>query len=251
MAEVYWIHLPEHTDMFSEGYIGFTSRGVAERYKEHVTSAKGSYRATSCVKLYRAINKYGAENLVVDTLCLCDKEYGLALEHKLRPLPQVGWNIALGGSAPTLGKKLSPEAKSKISATMSGRKFSDEHRSNMSKAAKGKVVSEETCRNISKAKTGLPGHKHTDECKARLSKSKRLYNHPQCVKDAWVIAHQIYDVHTIVGLGCGNLANLFGSTASNMLHMIKSFKAGWNPYTDADYWTWREAYLKEKENHAT
>ena len=39
MAVVYWIHLPEHTDMFSEGYIGVTEN-IKRRYYEHLKLAQ-------------------------------------------------------------------------------------------------------------------------------------------------------------------------------------------------------------------
>ena len=35
MAFVYWIHLPEHTDIFTEGYVGFTKLTPHERFKTH------------------------------------------------------------------------------------------------------------------------------------------------------------------------------------------------------------------------
>ena len=40
MAIVYWIRRPEHTDIFSEGYVGVTSRSLEERIADHVKVAR-------------------------------------------------------------------------------------------------------------------------------------------------------------------------------------------------------------------
>jgi len=94
MAEVYWIHLPEHTDMFSQGYIGFTSKTTKERYAFHLYKCRAN---KDNIVICNAIRKYGEENIIVDTLCKCSNEYGLWLEGKLRPLAETGWNMAMGG----------------------------------------------------------------------------------------------------------------------------------------------------------
>ena len=96
MACVYWIHLPEHTDMFSEGYIGFTSKTTEERYKFHLYKMRAN---KDNLPLYNAMRKY-LERVVVETLCICEDAYGLWLENRLRPLPNTGWNSAAGGDTP-------------------------------------------------------------------------------------------------------------------------------------------------------
>lgn len=93
MAEVYWIHLPEHTDVFSQGYVGVTKYTSQERFNQHKQRAASSdYQNIS-----KAIRKYGHENLLVDTLLIAEMDYCLDIEMKLRPSPFVGWNIAVGG----------------------------------------------------------------------------------------------------------------------------------------------------------
>jgi hypothetical protein len=105
MAEVYWIHLPEHTDMFSEGYIGYTSKTAKERFEDHVCTMNN--KRDGDTHLYRAFRKYGKESLILETICICEEEYGLWLENKLRPIGKIGWNCCEGGGLPPnwTGKK--------------------------------------------------------------------------------------------------------------------------------------------------
>lgn len=94
MAEVYWIHLPEHTDVFSEGYVGITSKTTAERFKSHIKESKRRDRKK--YRIHNVIAKY-SELLVVDTLLVCSDDYAIEVEAKLRPSPKIGWNTVAGG----------------------------------------------------------------------------------------------------------------------------------------------------------
>lgn len=81
-----------------------------------------------------------------------------------------------------LGKKLSDEAKAKMSAAKigktsptKGKKLSDEHKAKISAAKIGKKLSDEAKDRMSAAKKGI---KHSDEHKAKLSaaqKKKAVY----------------------------------------------------------------------------
>lgn len=96
---VYWIHLPEHTDMTKEGYIGITNN-IEERFRIH----RGSYNER-CTHVARAIKKY-KEKLIFDVILEANYDYCMNIENKLRNAPNVGWNIAIGGgNSPTLGRK--------------------------------------------------------------------------------------------------------------------------------------------------
>jgi hypothetical protein len=170
MAEVYWIHLPEHTDMFSEGYIGVTSKTAKERFKSHINAA--NLNKKKHLKISYAIKKYGAENLIVQTLVICSDEYALDLELKLRPTKEIGWNLAPGGSKPPL--RVGPM----------GPEFS----ARLSERNRGVLKSEETKRKISETLTGttLP-----QEVKDKISASHKLKtldqrntNSLQAIKDA-------------------------------------------------------------------
>lgn len=113
MGCVYWIHLPEHTNILTEGYIGVTSRSANERFAEHLSHAKSGSKVT----LSNAIRKYG-DKIVVKTLLIADDEYCLDIERKLRPHGPIGWNVVAGGGKPPKHGKHSEEAKAKISASL-------------------------------------------------------------------------------------------------------------------------------------
>jgi len=89
---VYWIHRPEHTDMFTQGYIG-VSRDVVKRWEEHLKKSDNRH-------LKFAIQKYGWDNLIKKELLISNKDYCLDVESKLRPVDGVGWNLVMGGGLP-------------------------------------------------------------------------------------------------------------------------------------------------------
>jgi hypothetical protein len=98
---VYWVHLPEHTDMATEGYIGITNN-TAERFRIR----SGMYNSGS-LHITRAVKKHG-DSVVYEVLLKSSYEYCKYIENKLRPSYNLGWNIAIGGGvSPSLGKKCS------------------------------------------------------------------------------------------------------------------------------------------------
>ena len=121
-CSVYWIRHPDHTDMFTQGYIGISSN-VKQRWESH---SKNS----SNLHIGRAVKKYGWDNLIKQVVLIADKAYCLAVETKLRPANQIGWNVVGGGGNPpsSLGKKFikSEETKAKISAAKMGHRHTPE-----------------------------------------------------------------------------------------------------------------------------
>lgn len=110
MAEVYWIRLPEHTDMSTQGYIGITGRTSRDRFKGHLKESKRKDRKKYMI--HNAINKY-KDQVILQTLVICDDDYAKDLEYKLRPEPRIGWNTVAGG-----GKvKLLRDIKEKLTHT--------------------------------------------------------------------------------------------------------------------------------------
>ena len=87
MPCVYWIHLQEHADFLSEGYIGFTSKSAEKRFRQHCAGARS--QKERCPHLEKAIRKYGASQLITDTLCIGTPDYCIDLERKLRPHPMI------------------------------------------------------------------------------------------------------------------------------------------------------------------
>lgn len=123
--EVYWIHLPEHTDILTQGYIGLTGKGTHRRFLSHKNSSKNPKLSHKIIS--KAFNKYG-DRLVVDTLVVCDKDYAKYLENALRPSDFIGWNMNAGGYTPSERtpeqRKISAEKRKK---TMEGRDIGGEN----------------------------------------------------------------------------------------------------------------------------
>ena len=102
-TSVYWIHHPEHTDMFTQGYIGI-SNNTKQRFHEH------RYK-TNNTHLKNAIKKYGWDTLLKTIILVADESYCLMIESQLRNIDKIGWNIIKGGGKPPTtpwnkGKKL-------------------------------------------------------------------------------------------------------------------------------------------------
>lgn len=121
-CSVYWIHHPDHTDMFTQGYIGISSN-IKQRWNEHS-------KRPSNLHIERAVKKYGWNNLVKKIILIADKSYCLAVETKLRPANNIGWNVVSGGGNPpsSLGKTFvcSEETKIKLSIANTGKKHTPE-----------------------------------------------------------------------------------------------------------------------------
>jgi hypothetical protein len=79
MAVLYWLRLPEHTDVFSQGYVGVTSQ-IEKRLRSHKHRFKSIW-----------------DKVVVEQLVISTKDYCFSIEQKLRPLRLIGWNKSAGG----------------------------------------------------------------------------------------------------------------------------------------------------------
>jgi group I intron endonuclease len=91
-TSLYWIRHKDHTDMFSEGYIG-VSKNVEARWLRHSRYSDNQH-------LKAAIKKYGWDNLIKEVILVGEEAYCYDLESKIRPTKQIGWNIAEGGAKP-------------------------------------------------------------------------------------------------------------------------------------------------------
>lgn len=88
----YWIRHKDHSDIFSEGYVGISSNHV-KRWKDHEKNSENPH-------LLNAILKYGWDNIIKEIIVKASKEYCIYIEEKLRPSENLGWNIAKGGGMP-------------------------------------------------------------------------------------------------------------------------------------------------------
>lgn len=156
---VYWIHLPEHCDVTIDGYIG-----IATNFEQRMFAHKSCAKTGKNQILYKAIRKHGWDNIIKEIIVISDENYCLAIEKKLRPKERMGWNIAIGGG--------------EITGThLKGVKQSKQHIANKSKALigrvsgmKGKKMPKEAMEKTMQFVRGIP---KTDECKKKLSESKR------------------------------------------------------------------------------
>jgi len=94
---LYWIHHPDHTDMFTQGYIGI-SNNVKMRWYKHKAFTQNAH-------LKNAINKYGWDALIKEIILIADEAYCLMVELQLRPTKDIGWNIIEGGGKPPKNTK--------------------------------------------------------------------------------------------------------------------------------------------------
>lgn len=127
---VYWIHLPNHNDIYREGYVNVSNK-PRRRLNEHTNSNKNR-------RLYRAIEKY--KDQIIQTIIFEGKEVScFALEETLRPFKFIGWNINKGGNKPPSRKGWHPTLE-----TLKKR----------SKNLKGIHRTEDWCKKLSDAKKG-------------------------------------------------------------------------------------------------
>lgn len=108
--------------MFSQGYVG-VSKNTEERFYRHSKHSENQH-------LKAAIKKYGWNNLVKQIVLIGEEKYCYDLETKIRPIRQLGWNIAEGGTKPPMAQPrgdnyISPlKGKSRATPWMFGRKVS-------------------------------------------------------------------------------------------------------------------------------
>jgi hypothetical protein len=95
VAAVYWLHLKDHTDVFTQGYIGVTTRLIDIRFKEHCSKFSSSYNPYN--PLHLAFAQYGLDAIVRTRLCVCAVGKAYEIEKVLRPFEYMGWNTAEGG----------------------------------------------------------------------------------------------------------------------------------------------------------
>ena len=91
---LYWIHHKDHTDIFTQGYVGIT-RKLKQRFYRHKKFTQNAH-------LKNAITHYGWDNLVKEVILIADEAYCLMIESQLRALKNIGWNIVEGGGKPPL-----------------------------------------------------------------------------------------------------------------------------------------------------
>lgn len=159
MIEIYWIHLPDETDPFSQGYVGITKRGVSQRFKEHKR------------------DKVLSDDYIIEVLETCeDIDTAYSREKHFRPHPGIGLNLNEGGNMPypsipkhkawreAIGESNSkPKTGISLTATLANQKKAVE-------ATRGKKNSEKTIR------------KRIQSLKKRYKSNPELWAKPQQMK---------------------------------------------------------------------
>ncbi len=92
---LYWIHKPEHANIFNEGYVG-VSGNPQYRFYQHFRNAVNPKE----YKNYRTEFRKAMEDdkVIYDILLCSTSEYCYEIEGKLRPTWRIGWNLAAGGA---------------------------------------------------------------------------------------------------------------------------------------------------------
>jgi predicted GIY-YIG superfamily endonuclease len=153
---VYWIHLPEHTNKYAEGYIGITN-DLKRRWRDHKSKHSKSHI------LKNAILKYKDTIIWEHIHFELTQQEASKLEKIYRPTDHIGWNIVEGGNNTPLPQSV----KDKISKAHSGKVLTEEHKENIKKSSylrlnpdkrytgKGINITDTHKQNISKAKLGV------------------------------------------------------------------------------------------------
>jgi len=87
---VYWIREKDHTDIYTEGYVGITKHSLHERIRGHKKNKKVSIVASKI--------RANFDNLVCTVIHEIETlEEALMLEADYRPKGSIGWNLQRGG----------------------------------------------------------------------------------------------------------------------------------------------------------
>lgn len=170
MAEVYWIRLPEHKEIKSEGYVG-VSQNSTKRINKHFYMLENNCHEN--IHLTRAYNKY--DTLVKEIVLIGDESYCYEIENTLRPKYNIGWNIAPGGDKPPLsvkgrgkGRKLSEEHRKKIADKTFFKEFN--------KSEQRKILTSKTMKGVPKSENQK--RKQSESMKGKLVGEKNAMSNP-------------------------------------------------------------------------
>lgn len=214
MSCVYWIRKKDFKDVFSEGYVGVTSKTAEERFDRHYQGKK-SFKG----KLYNTLNKYPKDDFIVETICISDSEYCYWLENQLRPIKNLGWNIAIGGSKP-------PSPENRVWSEKSRQKLSDSLKGKTSEARK------QATKKLGIKRKGLPKSKSSVDKYNNFLNRVGPWKYPSANTDFWSQADTYYSEY-LSGKNAWSVSKLCGVGYDQLKTIFKYFSNGWIPMEDA------------------
>lgn len=261
MAEVYWIRKQEHTDIFTQGYVGVTSKTAQDRFKVHIDTANAKKSKKSVV--HNAIKAIGAENLICETVIIAEEAYCYEVENKLRPEKSIGWNVAVGGEKPpgVKGLPVSQETRDKLSKALKGRpmpekakealrlanegrKLSDEHKAKISENLRNRPVTDKMIDLLVERNKARTSEKRSDESRSKQSetlKAKGYWNTPRADLQIWSLADE-YHIYFSEGLSAYLTSKKLGLRRDQLQALFRHFKNGWIPLEDE---LWLKTFKEE------
>lgn len=157
-------------------YIGITTRTAERRFSEHKKSAASGRP----LAVNRAISKYGADSVLVETLVVAPWSYLLALEcqaiEAFGSKGDGGYNMTDGGDG-VVGLAISDATREKLRSAQLGRKVSDEVRERMREASRRRVITDELREKFRLANLGRKRDRESIEKTRQAHIGKKLYPH--------------------------------------------------------------------------
>lgn len=224
MYYVYWISALNHTDPFTEGYIGLSNQ-PKKRLKAHTTDTA----SVGNKEVREFVNEFGL-NAIKHTILheYADLQSAQNKELEYRPNAKIGWNITKGGgiTPDCTGRKHSPETIAKITSknkeTKSQRNYvshfkgktgrwSDEQKQKIGSYHKGKTISEAHKQAVKDKNSGFNNSKSnniiitdtvtgiTKQYGSMLIASKELNVNYSAIRSAWQnkreMVYKRYKIH--------------------------------------------------------
>ena len=199
---VYWIHLPNHSDVTIDGYVG-----IATNFEQRMFAHKSCAKTGKNQTLYNAIRKHGWENIIKEIILIADENYCFEIEKKLRPSERIGWNIAVGGGEIT-------------GSHLKGIKQSEQHIFNRSQALIGRV-------------SGMKGKFHSTEARDKVRQAHLGKIMPdECKKKIAISKYKPLMVNGIVYSSWQEASQKTGIPTGSISYLLKSkpAKGKWSAY---------------------
>lgn len=205
--EVYWIHLKEHTDITTQGYVGITCQGSRTRFYKHLSDARNK---NYDYMFHKALRKYQDSEMIVETICISNEHYAKELEYNLRPNDFIGWNTATGGSG-------NPGKLIEVTSTPEFAKQRSDYMLN-------------AWQNEDYAKKMYDSRKAYYEETPPWRRDGEAVNH-----FAWSLAGICYVLKENLEWGHAKICNYLMVNSGSFCRVFDYFVEGWNPLEDADY----------------